>query len=303
VFVALACYIFSSTEEFTNVVKGVSSATFIALTITSLLFLFGAPLGQNVIGLGRLRVVLALSTIAYGPGFLCLFRSSEWHRFAPLTHKAEEQKPEKDPKLKANARIADLPFYPAILIVWTGIFASGILFAVCVSRLSGTKVIEAAEFCGFANIPMTPAESLGWCVLSLLIPWTMPFFPYFMIWIWKSDPVMSWRRHVRKKEATSIIGKAAYGGYTSTLCALTDRYISSDPSSFAPGDDELQWSFGQILSIVILFPIFVSICTHLGKMPSYPMPDFQPSDSRLTLYLKLIGNCMISISLCLFRSR
>src|SRR5271170_2472593 len=89
-FVALACYTFSSTDEFTNVVKSVSSATFIALTITSLLFLFGAPVGQNLIGLGRLRVVLALSTIAYGPGFLSLYRETEQHRFAPLMRKADE---------------------------------------------------------------------------------------------------------------------------------------------------------------------------------------------------------------------
>ena len=180
-FVALACYTFSSTEEFTNVVKGVSSTTFIALTITSLLFLFGAPLGQNVIGLGRLRVVLALSTITYGPGFLNLFRSVEMDRFAPLTQKADEQKTERDPRLKANARIKDILLWPAIVLVWTGIFSAGILFAVCVSRLSGTKVINAARFCGFADVAMTPAESVGWCILSLVIPLMMPLFPYLMI--------------------------------------------------------------------------------------------------------------------------
>jgi len=303
VFVALACSTFSSTEEFTNFLKGVSSTTFIALTITSLLFLFGAPLGQNVIGLGRLRVVLALSTIAYGPGFLSIFRMTEIEKFAPLTQKAEEEKTKKDPRLKTNAKIKTILLSPTIVLVWAGIFSAGLLFAICVYRLSGTKVINAARFCGFPDVAMTPAESVGWCILSLVIPLTMPFFPILVIKISKSDPIMSWRRHVRNKEITSTIGKAAYWGYTSALCALTERYISSDPSTFVPGDNELQWSFGQILAIVMLFPILVGICNHLGKMPSYPIPDFQPSDSRLTLYLKLIANCMISIWPCLFRSR
>lgn len=290
-FVALACYTFSSTDEFTNVIKSVSSTTFIALTITSLVFLFGAPLGQNLIGLGRLRVVLALSTITYGPGFLNVYRSVEKDQFAPLTDKVEEQKTEKDPKLKANARIANILLTPTLLLVATGICAAGILFAVCVSRLSGSKTVEAAQFCGFANVAMTRAESVGWCILSLIIPLAMPFFPVLVVKTSKTDPVLSWRRHVQAKEVTSLIGKAAYWGYTSTLCALTERYISSDPSTYVAGNDELQWSFGQILSVVLLFPIVVSISNHLGKMPSYPIPDFQPSDSRVTLYLKLLTNC------------
>lgn len=295
-FIALAGHTFSSTEEFTSAVMLSSTTTFTALAITSMAFLFGTPNGQHLIGLGRLRVVLGLSAISYGPGFLNLYRSNESHRFAPLTYKAENLKTKNDPELHANDTISWLLLTPVIVIVWWGILAPAVLFGICVSRLSGSKVIKAAQFCGFEDVAMSPAESVLWCTLALVIPWSMPLFPFLMIAIWKSDPVTSWPRHMRKKSITGLTGKATYWGYTMALCGLTERYIWRDPSTRVPGDEELEWTFGQILAIVMLFPIFVSICKHLGKLPSYPVPEFQRSHSRLTLYLHLLFNCTCSNS-------
>jgi hypothetical protein len=291
-FAALLCYTFSSTQEFTHEFTLASSTTFIALAITSLVFIFGAPEGQPDIGLGRLRVVLALSTICYGPGFLNIYRICEHHRFAPLTYQAEEEKKEKDPALKANEHISSMLQIPAIVVVWAGLFAEIVLFCVCVAKLSGPTIAHAADFCGFSDIPLTAAESVGWCIIALGIPWGMWLFPYFMIAIFKSDTVYSWRLHVQKKTITAVVGKLAFWGYTAALCALTERFLREDPASYVPGNQEVVWTFGQILPLVLFFSLFVSVTVHVSKMPEYPIPDFQPSHSRFTLYFHLLTNCL-----------
>jgi hypothetical protein len=292
VFIALACYTVSSTEEFTSAVKAASATTWIALAINSLIFLFGEPSGgPNSIGLGRLRVLLALSTISYGPGFLNLYRSVEKDRFAPLTIKAAERKIAEDPRLKANDHINSIFLSPLVLLAFLGFAAEAILFGVCVSRLSSQRVVTAAHFCGFSEVAMSGAEAFGWCLLCLLIPWLMPCFPFLMIAVWKSDPVTSWRLHVRKKSITASVGKVIFWGLSATLCALTEKSLSDDPASLLPGNQELQWTFGQILSVIMLVTIILSIANHLSKLPSYPIPDFQPSNSRFTLYIQLLCNC------------
>ena len=259
-------------------------------------FLFGAPPGQQGIGLGRLRVLLALSTIAFGPAWLGLFRESEDHRFASLTHKAQDPENEKDPARQRQNSVKDRIQSPVLVIIWAGIFAQIVIFAVCVARLSGQTSIRAAEFCGFPNVSMTPAVVTAWCLLSLILPWFMPLMPFFMVWAWKTDPVTSWRQHVRNKKITGLIGKVTYLGYTSALCGLTERFLREDPTSLISGNQEQQWTFGQILSMVLLFPIFTGIVKHWGKMPWYPIPEFQPSHSRLTLYSHLLLNCISSFS-------
>jgi hypothetical protein len=157
--------------------------------------------------------------------------------------------------------------------------------------LTGQRTINAAEFCGFADVAMSPVESFGWCVLALILPFFMPFFPFLMIGMFKTHPVWAWRKHVRNKQITGYIGKATYWGYTGALCGLTERYIRSDPTILIPDNQEVQWSFGQILSIMMLIPIFVELFRHMAKMPWYPIPEFQPSNSRLTFYLHLFLDC------------
>jgi hypothetical protein len=294
-FIAIACYSFSSTEQFTTGLKVAGSTTWIAIAITSLLFLFDAPPGQNLIGLGRLRVLLALSTISLGPAYLYIYRDSEAHRFAPLSHAAEETRPEKDPVFKKRNRLYDIIMSPIYVLTVLGLVAEVVIFCVCVARLSGPTTVRAAQFCGFADVAMKPAEGLAWCILSLVFPFSMPFFPFFMIAVWKTDAITSWRQHVRNKRLTGFIGKAAYWGYASALCGLTERFIHGDPATLIPGNQELEWSFGQILAIIMLLPVFLSIFIHLGRMPWYPMPDFQPSNSRLTFYLQLLLNCTLSL--------
>jgi len=290
VFLALICLTFSSTEKFTSSIRGASGATFIAIAITSLSFLFGAPNGENLVGLGRLRVVLSLSTISYGPGFLSIYRDSEEHRFAPLTHKIEENKTN-DPSNKANELIGNIIFSPIVILVYGGLIAEAILFGVCVSRLCGSGVVKAAHFCGFDNVAMTPAEAVGWCFLCFIIPWSMPFIPFFMIAIFKTDPVKTWRLHVRKKVITGVIGKIVFWAFTITLCALTERFLNEDPATFVPGNQEVQWTFGQILPMVLLIALFATLARHLGTMPSYPLPEYQPAHSRFTFYVHLLCNC------------
>jgi hypothetical protein len=292
VFIALACYTVSSTEEFTMAVKQASATTWIALAINSLIFLFGEPSGgPNSVGLGRLRVLLALSTISYGPGFLNIYRILEKERFAPLTTKAAERKIKEDPRLRANDHISMFFLTPIVLLAFSGFAAEAILFGVCVSRLSSQRVVTAAQFCGFSELAMSGGEAFGWCLLCLLIPWLMPFFPFLMIAVWKSDPVTSWRLHVRKKSITATVGKVIFWGLSVALCALTERFLSDDPASLLPGNQEQQWTFGQLLSVIMLLAIIFSIADHLSKLPSYPIPDFQPSNSRITLYVHLICNC------------
>jgi hypothetical protein len=293
VFIALACYTVSSTEEFTTGVKAASATTWIALAINSLVFLFGEPSGgPNSVGLGRLRVLLALSTISYGPGFLNVYRGQEKELFAPLTTKAAEQKIKEDPRLRANEHISSLFLSPLALLAFGGFAAEAILFGVCVSRLSSERVVTAAQFCGFSELAMSGGEAFSWCLLCLLIPWLTPFFPFLMIAVWKSDPVTSWRLHVRKKNITATVGKVIFWGLSAALCALTERFLSEDPASLLPGNQEQQWTFGQILSAIMLVTIILSIASHLSKLPSYPIPDFQPSNSRVTLYIQLLCTCM-----------
>ena len=124
-------------------------------------FLFSAPNGQHLIGLGRLRVVLGLLTISYGPGFSICIVAMKAIEFAPLTYKAEALKTKNDPALHANDTISLVILTPALLVVWWGILAPALLFGICVSRLSGPRVINAAHFCGFEDVAMSQAESVG----------------------------------------------------------------------------------------------------------------------------------------------
>ena len=79
-----------------------TASTFMSLAIATLAFLYGAPPGQNPVGLGRLRVLLALSMIASGPGFLSVYRIEEEKLFSPLTAKSEEEKRKANPILRTQ---------------------------------------------------------------------------------------------------------------------------------------------------------------------------------------------------------
>src|SRR5580704_13528945 len=144
---ALICYTFSTTKEFTADVKLASAVTWISIAVTSLAFLFGSPNGTTTIGLGRLRVLLALTAIGYAPGFFTLYRIYERDHFSPLTRKKEEQELKED-KRKANDDIAMLLSSPIYVFVYLGIFAQLIIFGVCIARLSNRTVVEATRFCG-----------------------------------------------------------------------------------------------------------------------------------------------------------
>lgn len=282
---------FSSTDEFTKTIKAASATTFIALAITSLLFLFGSPTGEPVIGLGRLRVVLALSTISYGPGFLHVYRMFEHEYYSPCSEKAEEEKKKSDLDLKVNNRIAIILLAPGLVLVYAAIFAEAVLMGVCVSRLCGPKVVQAAQFCGFEAIAMTPADAVGWIILALVIPWGAPFVPAIVANTFKTDPVYSWRKHVRNKQAVAIFGKIVFWGYATTLLGLAERFISEDPATYVPGNEELEWTFGQVLPLVMTFPLIMGMLEHFGKLPEYPLPEYQPAHSRLTFYFHLLCNC------------
>jgi hypothetical protein len=104
--------------------------------------------------------------------------------------------------------------------------------------------------------------------------------------------VDSWQRHVRKRNITVLVGVCIYWGYTIALCVLTEQFILSDPARLLPNNEEQQWTFGQILAVVSLLAIAANISEHLGKMPWYPVPDFEPSNSRFTLYMHLLLDCI-----------
>jgi hypothetical protein len=288
---------FSSTNEFTKTIKAASATTFVALAITSLLFLFGSPSDEQVIGLGRLRVVLALSTISYGPGFLNTYREYEHDYYSPYWKKSEDD--ETNPDLKANERIGIILLSPFGILGIAAVFAEVVLLGVCVSRLCGPKVVRAAQFCGFETIAMTPAEAAGWTILAVVIPWALPFVPYIVAKTFKTDPVYSWRQHVRNKQAVATFGKIAFWGYTASLCGLAERFIHADPATYVPGNEELEWTFGQILPLVMTFPLVGEMAVHLGQLPKYPLPEYQPAHSRLTFYFHLLYNCNTSFKFLL----
>lgn len=159
----------------------------------------------------------------------------------------------------------------------------------CIERLSSQQTIRAAEFCGFSELTLTPAHGVLWCMLALVVPWLAPLLPYLFIAIDKSHAVTCWHRHLRKKNFIALLGKAICWAFAVTLCILTEEFILNDPARLLPEDEEVKWTFGQILSVISLIPVLVSITTHLGKLPSYPIPAFEPSNSHFTLYIQCFG--------------
>ena len=178
-----------------------------------------------------------------------------------------------------------------------GFVSQVILFAVRVARLATQKTINAAEFCGFGGVGSSPAQCIMWSVLAFL-PSLTRFMPFVLVAIWKTHAATSGHSHLRSRNITALIGKVICWGYAIALCKVTENLIVSDPAMLLPNDTEVQWTFGQILSVVSLTPILLATNEHLGKMPSYPIPDFEPSHCRLSLYFHLICHC-ISF-LCLY---
>jgi hypothetical protein len=135
-FLALLCLTFSLRK---NSQARASGATFIAIAITSLLFLFGPPNGGN---LGQLR---GPRIVEYS---LSLYGDSEEHRFAPLPYDTGEKKQEADPLLKANKVYCRHFVDPVHHFDVSGIIAEFVLFGVCVlSKLCGSGVVRAAQLC------------------------------------------------------------------------------------------------------------------------------------------------------------
>ena len=155
---------------------------------------------------------------------------------------------------------------PALMVI-AGLVAEVILFAVWVSRLTKHTTIVAANFCGFPAIGMGPAEAVAWYLVALVIPFSIPFVPHLIVKVWKTDAVRSWRTHVRLKALISLGGIVIYWGFTLSLCIMTEICIRQDPSDFAR-PDESQWTFGQILAVMLLFSVVVSVASHLSNLGS-----------------------------------
>jgi hypothetical protein len=232
-----------------------------------------------------------LTAISVAPAFLNFYRMSEMHRFAPLANEDEKSRKKKDRSLKANDDIVSWLAMPVAILVLGSFVAQITLFVVCVVRLSSHQTIRAAEFCGFGQVTLTAAQSVQWSILAFFIPWLTPFLPFLMVAIWKTNASTSWQSHVRNKNLTSNLGKFIFWGYAITLCVIIEQFILNDPSRLLPDDEEVEWSFGQILAVVTLAPLINTISSHLGELPTYPIPAFEPSHSRLTLYLHLISHC------------